>query len=112
MVLLSLAGRREAGAIVVRQADGVVEGVLSAPPAGGAAGYADLGALPPGHALRCAPLRDVRAECRNRHGGTWREVSRWAIGVAAYEALGTSWIDNYEFRAPARATLIEAGQGT
>jgi hypothetical protein len=57
-----------------------------------------LAELPRGHDLRTCPLGEVGAECRNKQGKEWRNVTRWRIAANSYDDLGPSWTDTSEFR--------------
>ncbi len=57
-----------------------------------------LADLAPGHDLRSRPLAALRAECRNKLGKDWRDVTRWAIAGCSYDMLGEEWKATSEFR--------------
>ena len=65
-----------------------------------------LAELPPGHTLRTRSLGTVNAQCRNRLGKEWREVSRWRIAACCYDDLGPAWTDTSEFRVAAPTLWI------
>lgn len=65
-----------------------------------------LAELPRGDPLRTRTLGAVKAQCRNRLGKEWREVSRWRIAACCYDDLGSAWTDTSEFRVPAAAPTV------
>ena len=63
-----------------------------------------LADLAPGHDLRSRPLGELRAECRNKLGKDWRDVTRWAIASCSYDMLGDEWKATSEFRVATGST--------
>lgn len=52
------------------------------------------------HPLRTMPLRQIKAQMRNRLGTLWREVATWKIGATCYNDLAPFWHEYNEFKAP------------